>query len=377
MKIAHVSTFPETKCGIAFFVSDVIAASPDDEHRKYALHYGERPTGEFAGEANVDDRTELRRLGRSISQSGCDVVSLQHEFGIWGGDHGMNILPFLEELALPVVSTFHTTFAKSTQPLIRTVLLRALATRSAVNFVMSPRSKRTLITLLDGIEADVRTIPHGVPDRPFVPPRRTAGPDKSEMHLVSFGFLSPAKGLDVVLEALRMLRDEGRRCRYTIAGSPHPRVPEQEDYFRRIEKSIAEQDLSDDVVVVGRFLQRAEQIALIRSADAAMFAYQHADQSSSGTVALALAIGRPVVCTPFEFALALKQEIAGVRIARDFGAAALAESLREVLAERPNSTALARSVYDATRAWTWPRVAQTYSAAFAETIARQPATRCG
>lgn len=111
MKIAHVSTFPPMKCGIAFYASDLLDALPTFSQRKYVLHYGKNLTYDTVSHADASYRHNLRRLARAISDSDCEVVSLQHEFGIWGGKNGEHIVDFLEEITKPVVSTFHTTFS--------------------------------------------------------------------------------------------------------------------------------------------------------------------------------------------------------------------------------------------------------------------------
>src|ERR1700730_12270902 len=155
MKVAHVSTFPDMKCGIAFFASDLIQALPQLENRKYVLHYGECMTREAEDQADVTLPSDLTKLARSISQSGCDVISLQHEFGIWGGEHGEHILYFLDETSLPIVSTLHTTFPNNSRPAIRGALLGRIVARSDATIVLTRRSKDTLCALLDVPEHEI------------------------------------------------------------------------------------------------------------------------------------------------------------------------------------------------------------------------------
>src|SRR5260370_35091139 len=116
MRIAHVSTFPPLKCGIAFFASDLIGALPDVANERYALHYGEGRSPGVQGDADVNNRQEVAALAHSISRSGCDVVAVQHEFGIWGGALGGHLLQFLANLAKPRVAIFHPTFEPNERP---------------------------------------------------------------------------------------------------------------------------------------------------------------------------------------------------------------------------------------------------------------------
>ena len=170
MKVAHVSTFPETKCGIAFYASDLIAALPAMDHGLYALHYGENLTPDAIAHANANRLPELEALCRAITRSGSDVLSLQHEFGIWGGSNGEHLLTFLDGVSLPIVSTLHTTEISGPQRASQRILLRKLIQRSKVSVVLTESSRNSIYSACDVANDDVRVIPHGIPNIPFVPP---------------------------------------------------------------------------------------------------------------------------------------------------------------------------------------------------------------
>jgi len=210
----------------------------------------------------------------------------------------------------------------------------------------------------------VRVIPHGIPNLSFVPLPQTYSAEWRGPQMISFGFFRPDKGLEVMLEAVRILNGAGIVCRYKIAGSPQPQFPEQESYFGRIESLVAELGLTEIVQLDKRFLTRTEQAHLIRAAHLAAFAYQDPIHASSGAMALALAAGRPVVCTPFEYAEAARDALGQVHVSRDFGPVAMADSLREIFEARADWAVRARSVYELTRPWTWSRVGQMFKAAF-------------
>lgn len=361
MKIAHVSTFPPMRCGIAFFVSDLIESMIGCYHHKYVLHYGRNQTGDAAGEANVSKPHELRELARLISSSECDVVSLQHEFGIWGGENGENIVPFLEHVSIPVVSTLHTTYRMG-QPATRTALLKFLVNKSAVTIALSGRSKAALCDLLGLSERAVRVIPHGIPDMRFVPPPE----GMPERRIISVGFFRPDKGLEILLRAIRTVIDTGIPCHYTIAGSPQPQFPQQDSYFWEIKRAIMELGLEGNIALVGSFLTRLEQVECIRKCHIGAFAYQDPEHASSGAVALALAAGRPVVCTPFDYAKAACEIGASVHLTRDFGPNAMSETLIHLFQANADWKQLSRLAYKATRGWTWPTVGRLFSDAMQE-----------
>lgn len=368
MKIAHVSTFPNMKCGIAFYASDLIDALPTFTNRKYALHYGNNLTVDAVNHANVSYRHNVRQLAHAISNSDCDVVSIQHEFGIWGGVNGEYLFDFLAEINKPIVSTLHTTFRSTLRPPVQVSILRNLINRSAVCFVLSPKSKDTLCDALDFTPGTLSVIPHGVPDVPFVPPTfiNSCLPTAEQIwRFCSIGFLRPDKGLEQTLSAFSQLKRRGLKFKYVIASSSQPQFIEQEKYALHLQQLIAELELEDNVEMNIHFLTRAEQIQVIRESHAGIFAYQFPDHSSSGTIPLVMAAGRPVICTPFEFAIAKKLEIEeGVMVSKDFSATAIAEELRKWCDSAEKYVQCAYELSMRTRHWNWKTVALEYVTAF-------------
>jgi glycosyltransferase involved in cell wall biosynthesis len=260
VKIAHVSTFPKLRCGIARYAADLIAALPHIENVKYALHYGANLSDDSALDADVSDAGALRLLAKKISNSDCDVVSLQHEFGIWGGRLGENIICFLDELSKPVVSTLHTTFDLSTRDSLQTAILKRLIGQSSRVVVLTEMSKQMASRLLgDDTTEKIVVIPHGVPDAPFVPAPRiwpldySPGARRRALSLVSLGFFRRDKGLESVLVALWMLKRRGLRFSYLMAGEPQRQFAGQEEYLHEIQDLISALGLQEDVRVLHAF----------------------------------------------------------------------------------------------------------------------------
>jgi glycosyltransferase involved in cell wall biosynthesis len=370
MKIAHVSTFPHMKCGIAFYASDLIDALPSMEHIKYSLHYGTNTTPDVAGHANVSRPSKMRDLARQVSRSNCDVVCLQHEFGIWGGPDGEHIFGFLKELTKPVVTTLHTTFESREISTVRSSILAYLVERSAVTVVLTSRSRDALCENLGSKRDAITVIPHGVPAIPFSPPppNWTSLTEDRTCRLCSVGFFRPGKGIETVLYALRSLKNSGIPFDYVVAGEPQRQFAEQERYLSDVIELVSELELSDCVRIDARFLTRVEQIEVIQTSHAGVFAYQDPDQASSGTIPLVMASGRPVICTPFEFALAKKQDVGGVTLARGFDSAAMAEALARFIASGSDLED-SRRLHERAGEWAWQTVGSSYAAAFAEACA--------
>ena len=359
MRVAHVSTFPPLKCGIAFFASDLIAALPGVVNDRYALHYGDDPP-QVEGDANVNRRSELVALAKVISQSACDVVVIQHEFGIWGGALGENLLPFLDNLHKPVVSVLHTTFGPHVRPAQQRKLLDRLITRSKGIVLFTESAKRTLETLLERPLLHAVVIPHGVPRIPYrqIPALIEAG-RACALRLITPGFYREDKGFETILRALALLVHRGFDVSYEIAGQPQQQFSPQALYRECIDRMIDELMLRGRVHCDPRFLSVEEQISAIQRNHIGVFAYQDPAQSSSGTVPLVMAAGRPVVCTPFEYAAAKHAEGPGVFVAKGYDAHACADAIERIWSIDCLSR-LAAQTYERTEHWEWGHVGRMY-----------------
>jgi glycosyltransferase involved in cell wall biosynthesis len=340
------------------------------EHRKYALHRGKNVAEDAVSHADASAPASVRELARAISVSSCDVVSLQHEFGIWGGagSNGEQLFDFLDEIKKPIVATLHTTFQSADRPRIQGEMLCSLVKQSAVSFVLTPKSKDTLRTGYGLLQEDIRVIPHGVPMIPYSAPsftlqQGTEGAD--EWRLCTIGFFRPSKGIETILSALATLKGIGHNVRMVIAGSPQPGRIDQESYLRRIRELVAALGLVSSVEIDARFITRSQQIQLICGSHAGIFAYQGFDQASSGTIPLVLAMGRPVICTPFEYAQAKEMEIGeGATVAEGFDSPAIVEALLRFFRSRPDYVQTTERLYARTRQWAWPTVGCAYASAF-------------
>jgi glycosyltransferase involved in cell wall biosynthesis len=362
-RIAHVSTFPPLRCGIASFVSDLISATPNFEHIRYALHYGDTGSAEEPAHADVNSVDKLAKLAQLISASDCDIVSLQHEFGIWGGREGENIHAFLDNLTKPVLSVLHTTFGPGVRSRIQSDILLRLIAQSARVVVLTDASKATAETLSGERIEHMLVVPHGIPDFPYVAPPDGWVMDErkcaSTIRLITPGFFREDKGLETVLYALRDLRDRGYTVSYRIAGEPQHQFGGQALYRARVEGLIELLGLGSVVQIDGRYFSVAEQAAYIQQAHLGIFGYQDPSHASSGTVPLVMSMGRPVLCTPFEYAKAKAQEGPGVFLTNGFDPNSIADGIERFMRIDEYAT-LAEATYDRTRLWTWPAIGKTF-----------------
>jgi glycosyltransferase involved in cell wall biosynthesis len=362
-RIAHVSTFPPLKCGIASFVSDLISATPNFQHFPYRLHYGHPGFSQEAVHADVNSLDNLATLARLISASDCDIVSLQHEFGIWGGSQGENIHAFLDNLTKPLLSVLHTTFGPGSRSPIQDDIVRRLVRQSRCVVVLTDKAKKTAEQLCGGRSGSMVVVPHGIPEFPYVTPPRPCEKHGLEAHLplclVTPGFFREDKGIEVILYAVHDLRHRGFNVSYRIAGAAQPQFESQMTYRAKIEGLIKSMQLDSIVQIDGRYLSLPEQAACIQQAHVGIFAYQDASHASSGTVPLVMGMGRPVLCTPFEYAKAKAQEGPGVFLADGFDSASMASAV-ERFAKLDEYRAIARAIYSRTRPWTWSAVGKSF-----------------
>lgn len=372
VRVAHVSTFPPMQCGIAFYADDLIRALPAYSHGRYVLHYGDGCLQGADDQANLNEAANVRALARAISSSGCSVVSLQHEFGIWGGSNGEHLHDFLVTCEKPIVSTLHTTFKRHRRPEVQYALLEELVRRSETVIVLTSESRRTLCGALAIPTEALTVVPHGVPDIAFVPPPhvKTDKHGREVWKLCSIGFMRPDKGIEQTLHGLRALADQGRRFEYRIAGGVQLQFPQQSAYLDQLRKLISVLKLDDVVTLDARILSREEQIAAIQHSHAGVFAYQDPDHASSGTIPLVMAAGRPVICTPFEFGFAKEAEVGGVTIAKGFDAGAISEAIVRSFAQGRSLVSETKSLYRRTRPWTWGSIGPLYANAYEQAVHR-------
>lgn len=229
--------------------------------------------------------------------------------------------------------------------------------------MLTDASKESAETLSGGRVEHMVVVPHGIPDFPYVAPpvawvmeeRKNASP----MHLITPGFFREDKGLEVVLYALRDLRDCGYNFSYQIAGEPQQQFEGQASYRAQVEALIESLELGPVVQIDGRYLSVAEQAASIQLAHLGIFGFQDPSHASSGTVPLVMGMGRPVLCTPFEYAKAKAQEGPGVFLSTGFDSCSISAAIKRFMRVDGYAT-LAKVTYNRTRPWIWASVGTTF-----------------
>ncbi len=370
-RIAFVSTYLPRPCGIATFTSHLNGAIEqvgaqtliipinDPDHQ-----YDYPAPGRFTLDQN--DIDSYRRAAQFLNMSHVDVVSLQHEFGIFGGPAGSHVLALLQDLQVPVVTTLHTVPAEP-KPEQRDVLIE-LARLSDRLVVMSRHAVKFLRELYDVPAEQIDLIPHGIPDFPFVDPAfyKDQFGVAGRHVLLTFGLLGPNKGLEYVIQALPEIVARHENVVYLIVGRTHPYWIEREGerYRLTLQRLARELGVDDKVVFFNRFVEDRELMEFLGAADIYITPYLSKDQISSGTLTWAVGAGKAVISTPYWYAQELLDDGRGVLVPfRD--AAAIGRAVNELLSDEARRHAMRKRAYLYSRDITWPNVAHRYLKAFA------------
>ncbi len=368
-KVAFVGSYCPRKCGIATFTYDLsqamatrfrglesIVVPVTDPGQAY--DYG----AEVRFEIHEQDRDSYRRAADFLNLSQADVVSVQHEFGIYGGSAGSHVLTLLRELDVPVVSTLHTVLDEPTPEQHR--VLSELASLSARVAVMSGRGKQFLVNVYGIPEEKVDVIPHGVPDMPFVDSHfyKDLYGVEGKLVLLTFGLLSPNKGIEFVLQALPALVQEFPEIVYIVLGATHPvLVREQGEAYRLSLVRLAEGlGVRKHVVFYDQFVDLDSLLQFIGATDIFITPYLNPKQITSGALAYAFGCGKPVISTRYWHAEDLLADGLGVLVPFE-DPRAIAYATQALLRDNTGRHRMRKRAYLVGREMVWSNTAQRYA----------------
>ena len=361
-----VSTYPPRHCGIATFARDLADSTGNFEIA--ALQAPGDPDvypSEVCHRIRRDVLADYIEVAHDLNRSGVGAVSIQHEYGIWGGDDGEFVLDFVGALTKPVVTTLHTV-PQNPSARQRAILVN-LVKLSAASVVMSQSAAR-LLTRVYGIAPNrLDVVPHGVPNLPLVAPDTikpglglAPGPV-----ILSFGLLGPGKGYETVIEAMPSVIAADPAARYVVLGATHPELlrHEGEAYRTRLMRLADALGVYENVLFVDRYVTRTELGTWLEAADIFVSPYPNREQIVSGTLAYAMSAGKAVVSTPYPYAVEMLEGGRG-RLVADGSSKDFAEVISELLLDPDTRSQLGRRAYDFSRAMIWPEVGDRYSRIF-------------
>ena len=381
-RIALVGTSVPRQCGIATFTEDLFQAlrKNDPALDVSVIAINDQPEGyAYPGHVSFqipqEDSSAYRVAADFLDVSDAEVVCLQHEFGIFGGPAGSHVLELVEDLKVPLVTTLHTVLEHPDPEQCR--VMRALAQQSARFVVMADKGRAILEDVYAVPQDKIAVIPHGVPDRAFLDSalakHRLDLADRTV--LMTFGLLGPGKGIETAIRSIPALIRDHPKALYLIVGATHPNLVrhEGERYRQGLIELTATLGVSDHVQFVDRYCSTAELLDYLAACDIYVSPYPNVAQITSGTLAYAMALGKPVVSTPFWYAQEMLADECGILVAAgesDAFAAAIAKLIDD---DRLRSR-LRTNAYERGRAMTWPQVGRLYLSLFAQ-IKSQSQTR--
>ncbi|HEY2472507.1 MAG TPA: glycosyltransferase family 4 protein [Terracidiphilus sp.] len=371
-RIAFIGNYLPRRCGIATFTTDLctaMAAAYGGE-RLFAIPVNDPDSSyqypsQVRLELDQEDRASYERAAEFLNFNGNDLVSLQHEYGIYGGVAGSHILTLLRRLKMPLVTTLHTVLREPDAN--QRSVLDEIAQLSDRLVVMSELA-RSLLRGVYNVPGDkIDVIAHGVPDIPFMDPNyfKDQFGTEGKSVLLTFGLLSPNKGIENVIRSLPAILAKHPNVVYVVSGVTHPHIlkREGESYRKRLEDLAAQLGVSEQVVFNNRFVSTEELIEHVGAADIYITPYRQEAQIVSGTLAIALGAGKAIISTPYWHAKELLADRQGIIVPFD-EPDAIALSVLRLLENDAERHAMRKRAYLHSRNTTWPKTARAYMDSF-------------
>jgi glycosyltransferase involved in cell wall biosynthesis len=363
-RFGFISTFPPTRCGLASFTDSLAVglaslgtpmshivraceatdAIPPMKNLPHALVVGDLIAQKSANPWLVNE-----------SLQDCDVVILQHEFGIFGGPDGDDIIPILESLEKPVIVVFHTILEWPTEH--QKFVVERVANLSTLVVVMTTTAESFLLTSYDVDFRKVSLIPHGVP----VPSNDTSADAVEPGTLLTWGLMGPGKGIEWGIMALALLQESHPNLTYTVVGQTHPKVFERDgDQYRDMLARLAgELGVMERVIFDDRYVDLDDLGTRIRQSDIVLLPYDARHQVTSGVLVEALAAGKRVVSTAFPHAVELLSDGAGLVVKHE-SPVDIANAIHTLMTQSSNSQRTDSVAPPQGMTNSWPQIAQQF-----------------
>jgi len=368
-RVAMLGNHLPRQCGIATFTTHlseaVASAAPDLDCFVLAMNDGLHKhayPGRVRFELSDSDTGAYTRAADFLNVNAVDVLSVQHEYGIFGGKAGGHVLTLLRELRMPIVTTLHTILT-APNPHQRRVMdeLTSLSDR----LVVMTNGSADILREVHGVSAQkIDMIPHGIPSVPFSGSKDRLGVEGRPL-ILTFGLLGPDKGIEHVIDALPTILSHYPDAVYIVLGATHPHIVERhgETYRLMLEERAKQLGVDGNVIFHNRFVSQAELCEFLAAADIYITPYLNPEQITSGTLAYALGAGKAVISTPYAYAKELLADGRGILVPwRD--SSAIASEIVGLLDDPEKRLTLRLRAAEHGRAMLWPAVAQSYLQSF-------------
>lgn len=368
--ISFISSYVPRQCGIATFTNDLVSSikklSAGKEYSINVTALNDIPEGykypaEVKFEIKDKNVNDFNEAAYYLNLSDSDIINLQHEFGLYGGEAGSNILYLIERLNKPFVTTLHTILENPTEEQYK--IIREICELSSYSIVQSGRSLQMLEKIY-GISANkIKYIPHGAHDVPFLDTAYYK--DKFQLSerkvILTFGLLSPEKGLEDGINALTHVVKNFPDVMYIILGATHPNIKKQygEAYRYSLENLVKKHGLEKNVLFINRFVDTEELLDFLLMSDIYLSPYHNKEQIVSGTLTYALACGKAIISTPYWYAQEILADDKGILVPfKD--PVSMGKVISELITDENRRNKLRKNAYDAGRDIVWSKAGKNY-----------------
>ncbi|MCG6191268.1 glycosyltransferase family 4 protein [Maribellus maritimus] len=371
MKIAYIATYPPRECGIGTFTNNLFKSmltnkAPEEQnHEGFVVALNDNDlTYKYPEEVKAiirqDHQEDYLKAVKYINLSGADVCILQHEFGIFGGQNGVYILPLLHRLEIPLIVTLHTILKAPSYN--EKAVLKEICKMTHKIVVMSHKAVDFLVGIYDVPKEKIALIEHGVPDIHF-------NPEKSKKEfklenrkvLLTFGFIGRSKGIETVIKALPEVVKKHPEIIYIVLGKTHPNVLRHsgEEYRVFLLRQVKNLQLENHVIFLNEFIDEQELFKYLYACDIYITPYLNEAQITSGTLSYAVGVGAAVLSTPYWHAAELLAKGRG-RLFNFNDSDGLAEVLTELLEHPEELSELKNKAGEYGEKITWPKTGEKY-----------------
>ncbi|MDA1169381.1 MAG: glycosyltransferase family 4 protein [bacterium] len=383
LNVIYVSSYIPRKCGIATYTKDLTNAINLLNSRSLAeilaINHPEENL-EYPWEAKFkivhDDLATYLSAAEYVNQSHADIVSLEHEFGLFGGEAGEYILPFVDALQVPLVTTFHTVVTDYTGKYAE--ILKRIAQKSEAIVVMMEDVAQRLVEYYGIPKEKIVVIPHGVPDISFNSGDIQKRKRKMSNRLVlgNINLLDVNKGIEYTLEAVAEIKKTIPEVLYVIIGQTHPEVVRRkgESYRNFLKKRIRELGIANNVRFVNEYLSLPELIDWLKAIDIYITPYLNPQQVTSGALAYAIGAGKACISTPYIYSREMLADNRGV-LTPFRNSSAIAQAVLDLASNPDKKNTIEMNAYRFGRLMTWPNVAQSQLNLFRAIVARTESSR--
>lgn len=378
MTILNMGTYPPKQCGIATFSMDlrnslvlqghkvqVMTVSDDDSAYRYPA--------EVVHNLKQNQKQDYVRAAAFInSDPHIELLIIQHEYGIYGGEDGEFILELVKLLHKPYILITHTVLPRPSKR--QKQILNDLCQRAAGIVCMTRLSSQLLIDLYEAPPELITVIAHGVPEFKRYPQNKLKQKHNLQSYqlISTFGLIGPGKGLELGIRAIADIVPQHPSVKYLILGQTHPMLQkyEGEKYRQMLINLVSELDIQDNVIFINKFLSDKELGEYLYMTDIYLSPYPNMDQAVSGTMAFAMGCGRAIVSTPYAYASEVLMDGRGL-LSQGATPQELASLMEKILDDKQLQERLQKKSFEVGENWTWPNVGKQYSRFFKQILSDQ------